>query len=212
MAFRKCEGQLLGYGRLHDRPCAAAHTELLRVCALLFAAVVTSSANLQAHLHLPNSRAAPTAFEGTVFPDGTASSKRAQQCRIFYAPKITAKLALDGDLARQNSISSGGAAKRAVDGKRNGNWASGSVTHTSGQGESWWRIDLKRPYDIHEILVWGRTDCCWSRLRSASIKVSNVDKAKTGTEIVRSGGAAWGSRSSPVVARVPLETVVVSRV
>lgn len=44
---------------------------------------------------------------------------------------------------RQSTTLYGAAASRAVDGNRNGAWATGSVTHTEAEtAPSWWEVDL----------------------------------------------------------------------
>lgn len=106
--------------------------------------------------------------------------------------------------ARQSTTGHGGVARRGADGKTNGNWGSNSVTHTNG-GLSWWRIDLQQAYDIREVRVWGRTDCCEDRSKYAVVRVTNMDRPGTGAKLDRSSGTEWGARTSstPVICTVP---------
>lgn len=86
--------------------------------------------------------------------------------RAFAAPVNVAV----GGVARQSSDFPG-AASRAIDGNRDGNWAHGSVTHTSNRDPDpdpqlfeWWEVQLDRSYSIGRIILFNRTDCCGSRL------------------------------------------------
>ena len=79
--------------------------------------------------------------------------------------------------ASQSSLytSNAGSPSNAVDGKTDGRWQSGSVTHTNGQGENnpWWTVDLGEVYEISKIRIWNRTDCCAERLDNFKILVKN---------------------------------------
>ena len=50
-----------------------------------------------------------------------------------------------GRPTRQSSTAYGGDSKRAVDGNKNPNWNGRSCTHTSRQGNPWWRVDIGNP-------------------------------------------------------------------
>jgi hypothetical protein len=64
----------------------------------------------------------------------------------------------------------------AVDGNRSGDFynTNESVTHTNRGNDQWWRVDLQDTYDISDIDVYNRTDCCSDRLRGAKLYVGNV--------------------------------------
>ena len=50
-------------------------------------------------------------------------------------------------------------AKRAIDGRTEGDYNKGSVSHTSGSDTNpWWEVDLKSTQQVHRIVVWNRTD------------------------------------------------------
>lgn len=66
-----------------------------------------------------------------------------------------------------------GSSSKAVDGNTNGNYSSGSVTHTNSQAGAWWQVDLGANYDIGNIQIWNRTDCCANRLTNFDVIVSN---------------------------------------
>jgi len=59
----------------------------------------------------------------------------------------------------QTNIGSGGAPARAVDGNTDGNWRSGSVTHsTEGTDNPAWEVDLGKSVSIEKISIWNRDD------------------------------------------------------
>lgn len=49
-------------------------------------------------------------------------------------------------------------AKRAIDGRTDGEYAKGSVSHTAGQDDPWWEVDLGAAKNLERIAVWNRTD------------------------------------------------------
>lgn len=76
--------------------------------------------------------------------------------------------------AIQSTTDFGGSASRAVDGNTSGRYGDRSVTHTRGAaGNHWWRVDLGAVYDISQINVFNRTDCCNSRLDGGIVYFGN---------------------------------------
>ena len=76
---------------------------------------------------------------------------------------------------RQSSTAYGGLSSRAVDGNKNTYWGGSSCTHTSRQFRPWWRVDLQKNYDVSEVKITNRGDCCSNRLREIEIRVGYVD-------------------------------------
>ncbi|MFB7224990.1 alpha-L-fucosidase [Streptomyces sp. NPDC056227] len=66
--------------------------------------------------------------------------------------------------ATQSSTAYDGTAAGATDNNRNGNFSSGSVTHTALEAEPYWQTDLKASKKLDKVVVWNRTDCCSGRL------------------------------------------------
>lgn len=96
---------------------------------------------------------------------------------IFFTnlPPTEKNLAL-GKTASQSSnySSNAGQASKAVDGNTSGIWSRKSVTHTKGgQGEKnpWWKVDLGKVYEISQVKIWNRTDCCKNRLDNIRIRI-----------------------------------------
>jgi hypothetical protein len=65
-----------------------------------------------------------------------------------------------------------GAATNAVDGRTDGNWWAGSVSHTDSTAGPWWWVDLGSVQHVREIRLFNRTDCCASRLSHYQVHVS----------------------------------------
>jgi hypothetical protein len=65
----------------------------------------------------------------------------------------------------------GGVCGRALDGNTNGLWNQSSVTHTRSHMKPWWMVDLGKFYDVSEIIIFNREDCCGNRLANVDIEV-----------------------------------------
>jgi hypothetical protein len=75
--------------------------------------------------------------------------------------------------ASQSSTALGADASRAVDGNTNGDWNTGSVTHTNQEIDPFWEVDLGAAHYIDEIRIWNRTDCCAERLNNYIVAFTN---------------------------------------
>lgn len=69
-----------------------------------------------------------------------------------------------GKPTSQSTTAYGGLSPRAVDGSFNGQWTNSSVTHTDEEAEPWWEVDLRGVFDVTEVTIFNRTDCCADRL------------------------------------------------
>ncbi len=78
-----------------------------------------------------------------------------------------------GKTTQQSSTAFGGASSRAVDGNTSGIWNQNSVTHTQNSVRPWWQVRLGQEYEIGEIKIWNRTNCCASRLSNFDVFVYN---------------------------------------
>jgi len=101
-------------------------------------------------------------------------------------------LALTG-VATQQSTDFGGDASRAIDANTDGNWASGSVTHTEFESEPYWDLDLGSVEDLNEIAIWNRTDCCSSRLSDVWVFVSDTPFASTDPDDLEDEVGVWST-------------------
>lgn len=62
--------------------------------------------------------------------------------------------------------------EKACDGVLNGTQASGTITATLSENEAWWEVDLGAVYNISEVRVVNRTDCCFDELANFIIFTS----------------------------------------
>ncbi|XP_046698549.1 uncharacterized protein LOC124381177 [Silurus meridionalis] len=75
-----------------------------------------------------------------------------------------------GGIATQSSTGAPYYANKAIDGNRASNILSSSCTHTNNEYNPWWRVDLLDAYQINNIIVTNRGDCCPERLNGAEIQ------------------------------------------
>jgi putative heme-binding domain-containing protein len=77
--------------------------------------------------------------------------------------------------ATQKNTAYAGAASRAIDGNKNGDYSDGGQTHTrENTPNPWWEIDLGAELPIDSITIWNRTDDdFYKRLDHYAIKVLN---------------------------------------
>ncbi|MBC6993354.1 RICIN domain-containing protein [Neolewinella lacunae] len=95
---------------------------------------------------------------------------------VQYQVQAQTNVALNKSATQSSEhVSNAGGASKAVDGKTDGRWQNGSVTHTSsaGQNNPWWTVDLGDIYEISRIRIWNRTDCCAERLDNFKVLVKN---------------------------------------
>jgi F5/8 type C domain len=82
-------------------------------------------------------------------------------------------MALNAAWANQSSTYDNASANRAIDGRVDGSWGGGSLTHTqgseSGDKTPYWEVDLRNARSIDSITIWNRTDCCGDRLGTFAI-------------------------------------------
>jgi parallel beta-helix repeat protein len=74
--------------------------------------------------------------------------------------------------ASQSSSQFGTTGAEAVDGNTNGNFSTGSVTHTDYQSQSWWQVDLGRNCSIDRVVLYNRTDAFPERLSDFKVMIS----------------------------------------
>jgi len=61
--------------------------------------------------------------------------------------------------ATQSSTSNDADASRAIDGRRDGSFGSGTQTHTrENDPKPWWEVDLGAEYPIESVTIWNRTE------------------------------------------------------
>jgi hypothetical protein len=102
-----------------------------------------------------------------------------------------------GKTATQSSTIA--AASNAIDGIVDGDYSHGSVSHTNGDANAWWQVDLGASSFIAAVSVWNRTDCCSDRLSDYWIFVSDTPYASTDTPVtLQSRADTWSSRQTSI--------------
>ncbi|XP_070560709.1 scavenger receptor cysteine-rich domain-containing protein DMBT1-like isoform X2 [Ptychodera flava] len=65
---------------------------------------------------------------------------------------------------------------KAVDGNKNSNLkAGGSCTWTNKEYQPHWKVDLGQAYNIYEVVITNRQDCCSFRLKNAQVRVGDSE-------------------------------------
>jgi hypothetical protein len=83
----------------------------------------------------------------------------------------------------------------AVDGNTNGKWEAGSVAHTVQESGPWWKVDLEGTYEIEEIIIYNRQDCCAARLQGVLV------------EVFLDGSVVWSTSPAVIVNPVVVNNV-----
>eukprot|EP00063_Salmo_salar_P081500 XP_014056335.1 PREDICTED: uncharacterized protein LOC106605344 isoform X1 [Salmo salar] len=74
--------------------------------------------------------------------------------------------------AAQSSTYYRGTAKRAIDGIRNTTFKDDSCSHTLGETNPWWRVDLRKTYQVTSVTITNR-DTLAERINGAEIRIGN---------------------------------------
>ena len=109
-------------------------------------------------------------------------------------------------LSHATQSSAGTPASLAVDGVTDGTYSHRSVTHTARASKQWWQTDLGASFDIREIMLWNRTDCCGSRLRDFHVFISDSPFASDDPDVTSTATGVWHHRNTGIVG----ETSVIS--
>ncbi len=95
-------------------------------------------------------------------------------------------------IVRQSSTGFGGVPGRAIDSNTDGTYNRRSVTHTaSGANGLWWEVDLQNQLSIKDINIFGRTDCCTSRLRDVNVYISETPFGNTSHDEIKANPDIW---------------------
>ena len=75
----------------------------------------------------------------------------------------------EGMPTKQNSVGWGGVPQRAVDGNVDGRYGANTCTHSQGNKNNWWQVDLQRASVVNLVLIHNRKDCCQNRIDGAQV-------------------------------------------
>ena len=141
-----------------------APTQNLLIC--LFFLLVTTSLYSQQYRYVRIQRSGTN-------PGGNAINLA--EVQVIDSDGVTNR-ALAGT-ATLSSTFPGGEAYKGNDNNTNGNWAgaAGSILHSDDTGQNeWWQIDLGALYNLSQINIYNRTDCCFNRLSNVYVMVSDT--------------------------------------
>ncbi|HEY3897721.1 MAG TPA: DUF1553 domain-containing protein [Chthoniobacter sp.] len=184
------DGSLLAHGEMPetDTYTIRVQTALQGITAFRLEALPDDSLPSHGPGRSDNGNAALTNLRAALVPAETKSPRgRFVRVSLSGAKKLLAlaevqvfsgeeNVALRGT-AKQSSTAYGGEARRAIDGKTDGDFFKAqSVSHTDAQKDPWWEVDLGKLVDIDRIAVWNRTDSNLGA-RLADFRVSILDDA-----------------------------------
>jgi len=134
-----------------------------------------------------------------VCPEGVESEK----AELVVKSKNIAR----AGTAWQSSEGWGGSPGRAIDGNTDGNWGSGSTTHTAdGDIAPTWEVALPVEATIDGIAMWGRVDCCTPRLSNFRVTVFDSARQTTFSEVFFADGVSYPPAGVPFDIDVPAGT------
>jgi F5/8 type C domain len=115
-------------------------------------------------------------------------------------------LALNAQVQQSGGIGPG-KAQLAVDGNNDGNFANGSVSHTSNDPNAWFDVDLGSSQNIDALRIWNRTDCCSYRLDNYYVFVSDKPFLPGDTvSILKGRQGTWGQQGSQGNPKITINT------
>ena len=94
------------------------------------------------------------------------------------------RLISQGKPAKQRRTYPGGDASKAVDGSTgNGNWSSGSISHTQRVSNNWWILDLKGGHNVKKVEIYNRQDCCDEQIAGSIISLLDQNKNEIASKV-----------------------------
>ncbi|KAM9450173.1 fucolectin-like [Clarias gariepinus] len=83
-------------------------------------------------------------------------------------------VALRGIATQSSLFSNSVPANLAIDGNKASSFTSYSCACTVCENSPWWRVNLLAVYDISDVIVTNRGDCCAERIHGAEIHIGNT--------------------------------------
>jgi hypothetical protein len=96
--------------------------------------------------------------------------------------ELMTNLALAGTASQSSFGWQYGEAYKAIDGNTDGNYFDWSVTHTSYESGAWWQVVLRNSYNIKQVVIWNRTDCCSERLSNFYVSILDANETVLWTQ------------------------------
>ncbi|XP_055506263.1 fucolectin-1-like [Leucoraja erinacea] len=73
----------------------------------------------------------------------------------------------------QSSTDEGAAAEGANDGNSDNDFRHGSCSRTRKSKNPWWRVDLTESFNVSDVIITNRADCCSDQLQGAEIRIGD---------------------------------------
>ena len=64
-------------------------------------------------------------------------------------------------------------ASNAINGQQSG--LTSDITHTNFENDPWWEVELTDSYDVTQIVIWNRKDCCSEKLSGAVLSLLDAN-------------------------------------
>ena len=69
-----------------------------------------------------------------------------------------------------------GSPEKAIDGNHANVWNQKSCSHTLGETNPWWSVNLGKRYKVNSVKITNRKDCCSDRLNGAEIRIGSCPR------------------------------------
>lgn len=86
---------------------------------------------------------------------------------------LVPNVALNGEAFQSSTYNKLGFPQNAIDGSTAVDFMRRSCTHTEGEFNPWWTVNLKAEFNVTSVSVTNRNDCCAGRLNRAEIRIGN---------------------------------------
>ncbi|OCT83273.1 hypothetical protein XELAEV_18025810mg [Xenopus laevis] len=97
------------------------------------------------------------------------------------ATRTDENLAFRGISSQSSTYDNLGKAENAIDGSTSTKYMSTHCSHTDLDIEPWWKVDLINTYNVTEVQITNRGDCCNNRINGAEIRIGTAPE-KGGTK------------------------------
>jgi len=99
---------------------------------------------------------------------------------FYRSPNKSENVALDGN-ATMSCENENNHAENAIDGKIDGNF---TQTCEADNIEAWWEVKLQKTYNISNVIIWNRKDCCQDYLHKTKVQIFDSSSMKVVNEEV----------------------------
>jgi hypothetical protein len=112
-----------------------------------------------------NDKAMPGRYVRLALKSGQTGFLTISEVEVFVGKNNVAR----SGKATQSSVGYNSPGAKAINGNRDGSFASCSCTNE--EKDAWWEVDLGDMFPIDSVAVWNRSDCCPERLDNISVQI-----------------------------------------